>query len=123
MTRWDETCATAALKRSPQMPVHVARVKGRNTVVGIVLLLFGGIGFLAGMGLLVLPLLLLRESPSAWFIAFGALALTLGFVLALFGARAISDDVVEADDAPRTITAIGRAIGLARGKIQNGGTP
>jgi uncharacterized membrane protein len=121
MSHWGETLATAALKRSPDMPARVARMKGRNTVVGIVLLLFGVIGFVAGLGLLVLPPILLREQPGAWLVAVGGLVVVLGFVLALFGARAISDDVIEADDAPRTITAIGRAIGLARGKITNGG--
>jgi succinate dehydrogenase hydrophobic anchor subunit len=118
----EESCTRAALKRAPRMPPAVARSKGRNTAVGIVLLLFGGLGFLAAFAHLMLPLVLLREHPGVVLVIFDGLALVLGFVLALFGARAISDDVIEADDAPTIITAIGRAIGLARGKVGDGGT-
>jgi hypothetical protein len=65
----------------------------------------------------------LKESPNAWFIAFGALALVLGFYLGMLGANAYSGEVSDAattEQSASMITAIGTAIGLARGKVKDG---
>jgi succinate dehydrogenase hydrophobic anchor subunit len=105
------------LAANPDMPAPVAHQKATNTAVGIVLLLIGVLLFLAGLAMLILPMVLLKEHPNSWLIGFGALALLLGFYMSLSGARAMSDDVIQTDDAPKYIIALGKSIGFARGRM------
>jgi protein-S-isoprenylcysteine O-methyltransferase Ste14 len=120
MNRWEETLTQKMVAMAPEMGEHKARQKARNTVRGVYLMTVGTLLLLAGIGILIVPIVILKESPSAWFIAFGALALVLGFYLGMLGANAYSGEVTDAATTQQSadmITAIGTAIGLARGKV------
>lgn len=106
----------------PDMPEGKARVKARNTVRGIYLMVVGALSLLGGLGLVIVPILVLKQAPSVWFIALGALGVVVGFQLGLMGANAYSGEVSDEkaiDQSGTFILAIGKAIGLARGKIKD----
>lgn len=119
MKQMIDKTATKMMAVNPQMPRHRAERKARATIVGAVLLVMGVLSFFMGMGLILLPFLLMKEHPGTWLLAFGAVVITFGFLLVTLGARAISDDALESDAAPSMIVAIGKSIGLARGKTLN----
>lgn len=107
----------------PSMPEEKARIKSRSTVRGLYLMVVGGASLLVGLGIVIVPMITLKQAPSVWLIALGALAIIVGFQLGLMGANAYSGEVTDAkatDQGNSMILTIGRAIGLARGKIKNG---
>lgn len=108
------------MKAYPEMPERRARRKSKNTLLGAILLLMGAIAFFTGMALMVLPFFVMKEHPGTWLLAFGGLVVTFGFFFVTLGARAMSDDVIDNEDAPRIIQAIGKSIGFARGKTLDG---
>lgn len=108
------------MRVNPDMPQRRAERKARNTIVGIALLVMGAVAFFAGLGLMVVPFVVMKEHPGTWLLAFGAVVVTFGFVLVTLGARAISDDALDENVAPSMIVAIGKSIGLARGKTLDG---
>lgn len=104
-----------------KVPYTKARQKAKNTVRGVYCMVVGALALVAGIGIIVLPIVVLEKAPSVWVIAFGALSLVLGFYLGLLGANAFSGEVSEAETVEagnRFIVSIGRAIGLARGKVK-----
>ena len=118
MKAWEEELTAKMKAYAPEMPPEKAARKAKNTVRGVYLMMMGAVVTLAGFAILIVPIVILKESPSAWFIAFGALALVLGFYLGMLGANAYSGEVTDAEAAKSSsglIVALGKAIGLARG--------
>jgi hypothetical protein len=103
------------------VPRPKAQAKARNTIRGIYFMIIGTVALLVGLGIVIVPMLILGQAPSVWLIAFGALAIVMGFQLGLMGANAYSGEIVDGEDQSNAfILTVGKAIGLARGKIKNG---
>ena len=106
---------------SAVMPEQKARIKASNTVRGVYFMAIGTLSLLIGLGIVVIPMLILGEAPSVWLIAFGALGVVLGSWLSMMGSNAFSSEVADNEEGNKLILTMGKAIGLARGKITNGG--
>lgn len=105
------------------MPEEKARAKARNTVRGLYFMIIGALALLFGLLIVIVPMWMLKAVPSVWLIGFGALAILVGFQFGLMGANAYSGEVTDGTKQGNAfILAVGKAIGLARGKIKNADT-
>ena len=106
-----------------KIPKAVADMKYESWRGGNLVAIFGGCVVLLSFALVALPILVMKEIPGMWFLAFASVGGMGGLMLVYIGAHAASGEAMDA--AGKSGSRLAKAIATAAAKIRgarNGGT-
>lgn len=99
-----------------RIPKHVAAMKYESWRGGNLIACFGACVVLLSFGIVALPIVVLKQIPGMWFLAFAAVGGLGGLLFLYIGAHAASGEAMDA--AGKSGSRLAKAIATAAAKVR-----